>query len=242
MRFMRNTVAIMQRELLALFCSPIGYIVIAGFLLLTGVIVLVTDTFGPGKPATLRTIFEFTPFVLTIIIPAISMRMLSEEYRSGTIETLMTAPLSDAQMVVGKYLAALLFYTLMLGATLVYLLLMMWFGNPDVGVSLSSYLGLLLAGAAFAAFGVFTSSLTSNQIVAWILGTVPLMLFVWFGAFMVRYSQGAVRDVLQKINVSRHLDLFNRGLISAESVVFFVGLAVLFLFVTIKVVESRRWR
>ena len=239
---MRNTVAIMQRELFALFYSPIGYIVIAGFLLLTGVIVLVTDTFGPGKPATLRTVFDFTPYVLTIIIPAISMRMISEEYRSGTIETLMTAPLSDAQMVIGKYLAALLFYAIMLAGTLVYLFLMIWFGNPDVGVSLSSYLGLLLVGAAFAAFGVFTSSLTSNQIVAWMLGMVPLMLFVWFGTFIVRASQGGLRDILQKANIARHLDLFNRGLVSAESVVFFLSIAALFLFITIKVVESRRWR
>jgi ABC-2 type transport system permease protein len=239
---MRNTVAIMQRELLSLFFSPIGYIVIAGFLLITGVIVLVTDSIGPGKPATLRGVFDFTPYVLTIIIPAISMRTIAEEYRSGTIETLTTAPISDTQFVIGKYLAALLFYAIMLAGTLVYLVLMMLFGNPDVGAALSSYLGLLLLGASFTAFGVFTSSLTRNQIVAWMLGMVPLMLFVWFAAFIVRIAEGGLRQAFQQINILRHLDQFNRGLVTTESVVFFLATAVLFLFLAIKVVESRRWR
>jgi ABC-2 type transport system permease protein len=239
---MRNTTAIMQRELLSLFLSPIGYVVVAGFLLITGVIVLVTDSFGPGKPATLRSVFDFTPYVLTIIIPAISMRTISEEYRSGTIETLTTAPVSDTQFVIGKYLAALVFYAIMLAGTLVYLVLMMIFGNPDVGASLSAYLGLLLLGAAFTAFGVFTSSLTRNQIVAWMLGMVPLMLFVWFAAFIVRVSEGGLRELFQQINILRHLDQFNRGLVTVEGVFFFLACATLFLFLAIKVVESRRWR
>jgi ABC-2 type transport system permease protein len=239
---MRNTTAIMQRELLSLFFSPIGYIVIAGFLLITGVIVLVTDAFGPGKPATLRNVFDFTPYVLTIIIPAISMRTLAEEYRSGTIETLTTAPVSDTQLVLGKYLAALIFYAIMLAGTLIYLVLMVIFGNPDVGAALASYLGLLLLGTAFTAFGVFTSSLTRNQIVAWMLGMAPLMLFVWFAAFIVRMAEGGLRTVFQQINVLRHLDQFNRGLVTTESVVFFLAVAALFVFLTVKVVESRRWR
>jgi len=239
---MRNTAAIMQRELLSLFFSPIGYVVIAGFLLLTGVIALVTDSFGPGKPATLRRIFDFTPYVLTIIIPAISMRTISEEYRSGTIESLTTAPVSDTQFVIGKYLAAFIFYAIMLSGTLVYLILMIKFGNPDIGASLAAYFGLLLVGVSFTAFGVFTSSLTKNQIVAWMLGMVPLMLFVWFAAFIIGAVEGKLRLAFQHVNIMRHLDLFNRGLITAESVVFFLATAVLFLFFTVKVVESRRWR
>ena len=239
---MRNTVAIMQRELLSLFFSPIGYIVIAGFLLLTGVIVLVTEVFGPGKPATLRSVFDFTPYVLAIIIPAICMRTISEEYRTGTLETLMTAPVSDAELVIGKYLAALIFYLIMLAGTLIYLVMMIVYGSPDIGASLASYLGLALIGVAFAAFGVFTSSLTRNQIVAWMIAAVPLMLFVWFAAFIVGRVQGVARDVLQRLNVMRHLDQFNRGLVTFESVAFFLAVAVFFLFVSVKVVESRRWR
>lgn len=239
---MRNSAAIMQRELVSLFFSPIGYIVIAGFLLLTGIIVLVTDSFEPGKPATLRSVFDFTPYVLTIIIPAITMRAISEEYRNGTIETLMTAPVSDAELVIGKFASAVVFYAIMLGATLAYLVLMMIFGNPDIGASLASYLGLLLMGIMFVAFGIFTSSLTSNQIVAWIVATVPLMLFVWFASAMVQFVQGPVREIFQRVNILRHLDQFNRGLVTTESVVFFLGSAALFVFLAVKVVESRRWR
>lgn len=232
----------MQRELLALFYSPIAYIVIAGFLLLTGILVLVTGSFAPGQPATLRSFFAFTPYVLTMIIPAITMRLISEEYRSGTIETLMTAPISDAQMVIGKYLAAVFFYAIMLLGTLVYLVILASYGNPDIGASLASYLGLLLLGSAFIGFGIFTSSLTKNQIVAWIIGTVPLMLLVWFSAFIASRTEGLFRDAIQRINVERHLDQFNRGLVTSESVVFFVASAALFVFLSIKVVESKRWR
>lgn len=239
---MRNTIAIMQRELLSLFCSPIGYIVITGFLLLTGVIVLVTDSFGPGKPATLRSVFDFTPYVLTIIVPAICMRAISDEYRNGTIETLMTAPVSDTEVVLGKYFATVIFYAIMLGATLVYLVMMAIYGKPDIGASLASYLGLLLMGMAFAAFGIFTSSVTRNQIVAWIVGAVPLMLFVWFAAFIVRVVEGPLRDTFQRFNVMQHLDQFNRGLLTTESIVFFLGMTAFFLFASVKVVESRRWR
>ncbi len=239
---MRNALAIMQRELLSLFFSPIGYIVIAGFLLLTGVIVLVTESLAPGKPATLRQFFQFTPYVLTIIIPAITMRTIAEEYRSGSIEALMTAPVSDAQMVVGKYLASTIFYAIMLAGTLAYLVVMMMYGAPDLGASLSSYFGLLLIGMAFCGFGVFTSSLTRNQIVAWMAATIPLMLFVWFAQYIVSVASGALREAFQRANVVRHLDQFNRGLITLESVVFFLATAALFIFLSVKVVESRRWR
>lgn len=239
---MTKTIAIMQRELLSLFYSPIGYIVIAAFLVLTGGLMLFLDAFAPGKPASLRELFVFTPYVLALIIPAISMRAISEEYRSGTIEPLMTAPISDTHVVMGKFLASFAFYVIMLAATLVYLALMWLYGNPDFGATLSSYLGLMLMGSAFTAIGLFASSLTRNQIVAWMVGAIPLMLFVWFGANIVTRVTGVWRDVMQNLNVQRHLEQFTRGLVSLESVVIFLGGTALFLFLTVKVVESRRWR
>src|SRR5262245_47705391 len=137
---MRSTVAIMQRELASLFYSPIAYVVLAGFLLATGIVVVfLTDSFKPGQAATLRGFFQWMPVILAFFLPAITMRLISEEYRSGTIEPLMTAPLSDAQMVIGKYLASVAFYGLMVVSTLVYLFLLMAFGNPDVGALLAAY-------------------------------------------------------------------------------------------------------
>lgn len=237
---MRNTLAIMQRELLALFWSPIAYIVIAGFLVVTGVLAL--DRIGPGKPATLRDIFQYAPYLLSIFVPAITMRTLAEEYRSGTIESLMTAPVSDTQLVLGKYGAALAFFVIMIAGTLIYPVIMMMYGNPDLGATLASYIGMFLAGAAFTAIGLFASSLTRNQIVAWILTTVPLVLFVWLAFFIVQQVGGTTRQVLQQINISGRLDEFNRGLVTLDGVVFFLGVTALFLFLATKVVETQRWR
>jgi ABC-2 type transport system permease protein len=238
----RNTLAIMQRELLSLFCSPVAYIVIAGFLLVTGVSVLWMGVFAPGKPASLVDVFFWTPWFLTVIIPAICMRTISEEYRAGTIEKLMTAPLSDVQLVLGKYLASLVFFVVLLAPTLVYLVLMQAYGSPDWGQSLASYLGLLLIGTAFTAFGVFASSLTSNQVVAWILGWAPLLLFAVLARFVVEKVEGVWRAVFQQVNVVGRFETFSKGLITTDGVVFFLAAAVLFLFLTVKVVESRRWR
>ncbi len=239
---MRNTVAVMQRELLSLFCSPIAYIVIAAFLVITGVLTLYMQTFAPGKEASLRGVFWLMPFLLTIIIPAITMRMLSDEYRNGTLESLMTAPVTELQIVLGKYLAGLAFYLVMLATTLIYVVLLAVYGNPDFGATFSAYLGLVLIGVMFLAFGLLTSSATRNQIVAWILGAVPLMLFAYFAAFMVQTTEGWVRDTFQNINVVQRYELFSRGLVSLDGPIFFLGCAAVFLFCTIKVVESKRWR
>lgn len=239
---MRNSVAIMQRELLSLFCSPIAYIVIAGFLLMTGVLVLVTGSFAPGKPATLRSVFFWTPFVLAIILPAISMRAIADEYRTGTIETLMTAPVSDAQLVLGKYFASLIFYLIMLAATFIYVLLLYFYGAQDWGASFSAYLGLILVGMTFTAYGVFASALTKNQVVAWILGAVPLLLFAWFAYFLIPQVEGRLRDVFQQVNVMSRFETFSRGLVTLQNVMFFLATTAFWLFLAIKIVESRRWR
>lgn len=237
---MRNTIAIMNRELLALFLSPVAYVVIAGFLLITGVLAM--DAFRSGQPASLRMVFAFAPYILAIVVPAISMRAISEEYRNGTIETLMTAPLSDAEMVLGKYLASLAFYVIMIATTLIYLGLMMAYGNPDLGAAAAAYVGLLLVGLMFVAVGIFASSLTSNQIVAWMVAAVPLIVFVWFANNIGRYAEGWWRELLRSVDIMLHLSQTNRGLIATDGVIFFAATAAYFLFLAIKVVESRRWR
>lgn len=239
---MRNVTAIMQRELLSLFCSPIGYIVIAGFLLITGLLVWVTGSFEPGRPASLREILRFIPFVLTVIIPAITMRAISEEYRTGTIEGIATAPVSDAQFVLGKFLAVFSFYLIMVALTLAYLVMMLIFGNPDIGASLSTYIGLILVGLLFTTYGLFASSLTNNQIVAWVLGAVPLLLLSALAYWIVSQASGWVRTAADQINFMGKFEQFARGAVSTEGLVFFIGTAAFLLFLTVKVVESRRWR
>ena len=237
---MRYVSAVMSRELLALFCSPVAYIVIAGFLLITGIVTV--DAFGPGKPATLRSVFLLAPYILAIVAPAITMRMISEEYGNGTIEALMTTPISDAQMVLGKFFAALVFYLTIVASTLAYLVLMMLYGTPDLGAALAAYLGLVLVGSAFLAIGLFTSSLTQNQTVAWMLAAVPLILFVWFASFLSTQLEGFWRELVRTVDVRLILDQFNRGLVATDAVVLFLGVTAYFLFLAVKVVESRRWR
>jgi ABC-2 type transport system permease protein len=170
------------------------------------------------------------------------MRAVSEEYRSGAIESLMTTPLSETELVLGKYFASFIFYAIMVVATLPYLGLMAAFGAPDLGASLTAYVGLLLLGAAFVAVGVFASSLTPNQIVAWVLAAVPLLVFVWFSQIIAARAEGVWRDVFRTLNIFQHMDRYGRGLIDLESVVFFLAVAAYFVFLSVKVVESRRWR
>jgi ABC-2 type transport system permease protein len=239
---MQKTLAVMQRELLALFCSPIGFVVIAGFLLVTGITFATGGGLGPGKPATLRVVFGWTPIILAIVLPAVSMRLLSEEYRSGTVEMLLTAPISEGQVVLGKFLAALAFYATMLLSSVIFFIILAILGTPDWGAAVATYLGLLLVGMTFLSVGLLASASTGNQIVAWMLSAVPLMVFVWFGPFIQPAARGILRQVVQQIDIYRHVDQFNRGLITAESVVMFVAITALFLFVSVKVVESRRWR
>jgi ABC-2 type transport system permease protein len=240
MLIVRYVAAVMNRELQTLFYSPVAYIVIAGYLLITGVIAV--DAFRPGEPATLRGVFAFAPYILAIIVPAITMRAIAEEYRAGTIESLMTTPISDAQMVLGKFLATLVFYIVMTAATFVYVVLLAMYGSPDLGAALAAYLGLLLLGGALLAVGLFASSLTQNQIVAWMIAAVPLILFVWFASFLGSQLEGTWRELVRTVDVSLILSQFNRGLVTVEAVIFFVATTVYFLFLAVKVVESRRWR
>lgn len=240
---MRTTLAITQRELLSLFCSPIAYIVIAGFWLVTAAMAIWNaEAFGPGKPATLRDVFMWTPFVLTIVIPAMVMRTISEEYRSGTFETLMTAPVSDGQVVLGKYLAALAFYVIMIAGTLVFPIAMEIYGSPDWLEMAALYVGLLLVGATFTAFSMFASSLTRDQAVAWILGAIPLMLLVLSAYNLVKHLEGWAREFVQEINIMGRFAQFARGQVESDAIILFLACAALFLFLTVKVVESRRWR
>lgn len=239
---MRVWAAITQRELLALFCSPIGYVVVAGYWLVIGVMALMQSTFMPGALATLRDIFIWSPFILAIVVPAMTMRTLAEEYRSGTFEALMTAPVTDGQVVFGKYFAALLFYLFMLAGTLPLPILMQVFGELDWGETLALYLGLLLLGCLYVACSVFASSLTRDQAVAWILSAIPLMLIVFGAQYFVSTTEGHLREALRHLDIMGRFALFARGQLPTDGVVFFLALALLFLFLTVKVVESRRWR
>ncbi|RLF30465.1 MAG: ABC transporter permease, partial [Thermoplasmata archaeon] len=223
----------------AYFLSPIAYIVMTVFLFLSGIF------FFAGlvrtQEAYMRGVFLNMGIILLFISPAISMRLLAEEARSGTIETLMTAPVTDFQAVFGKYLASLGFYIFLLIPTIAYPIMLSFVGNPDWGPVISGYIGLILVGCFYMAVGILASSLTKNQIVAAIVGFVILLVF-WLIDIISARGSGAVHEVLQYVTLFYHLDTFVKGLIDSRDVVYYLSMSAFFLFLTVRSVESRKWR
>ena len=238
---MRSVTPITQRELSAYFYSPIAYAVLAIFMLTLGVLFMLT-TFKPGAESSLRQLVNLMPLVLTIFLPVLTMRLLAEEFRSGTIETLMTAPVNEDEVVLGKFLGAFLFYLVMLVALLAFALVIAAFGRIDVGLLAATYIGLVLLGGLYLAVGVFFSACTSNQIIAAVLTIVPLMVFTFLADYAATNVSGLTGLILHHLSIQEHFMDFSRGLVDLNDVLFFLTSTVLFLFLAVKVLESRRWR
>ncbi len=239
---MRQIFLIAQRELSALFFSPIAYMVIGLFALGTTLIFLLY--FDAGQPATLGTTFSGLIWLMILLVPAISMRLISEEFRSGTVELLMTAPLSDTQVIVGKWLGAVCFF-----AALMLPLIVLWGvlelnGSPDWGPILSGLLGLLMVGGLYLAIGTFASATTENQIIAFLI-TVFIICLLTIALFFLPRAEWVsyeLRQAMLYMNVNARFETFNKGVLAINNVIYFVSGIVLFLFLATKTLESRRWR
>jgi ABC-2 type transport system permease protein len=239
---MKHVATLARRELNVYFFSPIAYIVIAIFLALSGVF-FVKWTFVPGNEASLRAVMgDAMPIILLIILPMISMRLLAEELRSGTIETLMTAPVSEVDVVLGKFCGAMAFYGVMLATTLLYAVVVAIWGTLDVGMLVCTYIGLVLLGGFFVSVGLFFSAWTRNQVIAVVCSVVVLLVLTFLVNLLALGLSGWPRIILQQINVFNHYPDFARGALVLNHVVFFVTMTGLFLFLTVKTLESRRWR
>lgn len=235
---------IARRELSSFFRLPVGWVVIALYLLLTG-IVFGTVVLHPGEPATLRAFFSVSAWLLLPVAPAISMRLLSEEIRSGTLEPLMTSPVSDAAIVVGKYLAAVAFLALMIAPTALYALILYAVSDPppDPGPILAGYLSLLLVGAAYLAVGLLASALTSNQTLAFI-GTLLFLLLLLMLATMedAQVMTPAAKSAIYELSIQRRINDFAKGLIDTAHIVFFFAWSVWFVVMAVVAVQMRRWK
>jgi len=236
---MKNIAIIAQKELRAYFASPIAYVVIAAFLAMTGFFFWLIVSLS--REASLRGVFANMAIILLFIAPALTMRLLAEEQRSGTIELLLTLPVRDWQVVLGKFLASLAVFALMLALTLYYPLLLVWLGNPDRGPIISGYIGLLLVGGAFLSIGVFTSSLSGNQVVAALLG-FGAMLILWLIDIAGRLFGPPASDVVTYVSMSQHYFDFVRGIIDSKDVIFFLSVMAAFLFLSVQTLQLRRWR
>ncbi len=238
---MRNIITLTGRELSSQFYSPIAYIVIAVFLVVSGIF-FATTTFLAGGPSNCRPLFQLLPIVMVFVLPMLTMRLMSEEFRNGTIETLMTAPVRDIEVIVGKFLGSFIFFLLMLAATLVYPFLVSFYGPLDIGLTFTSYVGLILLGALYIAVGLFFSTCTRNQVIAVLCSFVLLAIVTLLADFLVRQIEGTPRVVMQQVSLLSHYHDFARGLIDTNHTVFFLSSTGLFLFLAVKVLEFRRWR
>ena len=238
---MRALTAIAWREYASFFRVPLGWVVIALFVCLSSIF-FVRAAIVPGTPASMRDFFGVWWALLLVVAPAISMRLFSEELRSGTIETALTAPVPDAVFVGGKYLAGLLFLGTMLAPTMLYAIVLETVSRPDFGPIASGYLGLGLLGMLYIAVGCVASSLTTSQTLAF-LGTLFTLLAL--DVLSVRLGAEApegLRKILFALSPSVRAVDFARGLIDVSSVVFFFAASAWFLMIATVVIQSRRWR
>ncbi len=238
---MRKTLHIANRELASYFLSPIAYVVITLFLLLSGLF-FVSNVFAADQPAELRYWFAPIIFVLIAITPAISMRLMSEELRSGTIEPLLTAPVSDTQVIVGKWLGAWTFFAVVLLPTLAYVAVLEIWADPDLGPLVSGYIGLLLVGGMYLAIGTFASVLSRNQIIAFIVTVFIILFFTVAMWILPQYLPQRLAQAAAFVNVNNQYEDFAKGLIDVSNITYFLGGIALFLVMAIKALESRKWR
>jgi ABC-2 type transport system permease protein len=238
---MTRATVIARRELSGFFFSPIAYVGMFLFLLAAGF--SFWDDFQPGQPAVMRAIFERMVWLLVIVVPILCMGLLSQEWATGTIETLMTAPIGETEVVLGKFIGSLAFYLVLLVPTLVYVVLLRIYSHPDYGPIFAGYLGLFLVGALFIAIALFCSSLTRSQVVAAVSAAAILLLTTivpWYASSRATLT-GFWRTAADQGVFTRYAD-FSKGIIDSGNLVFFIATTAVFLFLTIKVLESRRWK
>ncbi len=253
---MTNVLAIAHKELKSYFASPIAYIVIGFFALVFGWFFYVSVSFflqaslqmgmpGAGQininSMAIRPLLQNVAVVALFMLPLITMRTYAEEKRTGTIELLLTSPLSDAQIVIGKFLGAVALYGLMLAVTLIHIGLLFIYGNPEWKPILTGYLGLLLMGASFLSIGLLISSLTRNQIVAGMV-TFAVLLLLWTINWMSESSGPTTQKILSALSITERFDDFSKGVLSVSHLVYYLSFITFGLFLTAKSVDSERWR
>ena len=253
---MRNVMAIAQKEIKAYFDSPIAYIFIGFFALLFGYFfVALLSAFtsqsmqmmlqGGGSmnvnQQLITPLFLNASVIILFVLPSITMRTYAEEKRSGTIELLLTSPLTDVEIILGKFIGAMVLYASLLAVTVIHVATLFIFGKPEIWPVVTGYLGLLLMGGCFVSVGLLISSLTKNQIVAaMVTFAVFLMLWVidWIGQFVGPTAQ----QVLMYVSITQHLDDFVRGVLDTKHLVYYASFIGFGLFLTTRSVDSERWR
>ena len=242
---MRNMSTIFKRELQAYFSTPVAYVFIVIFLFLTGIFTFYLGGFYERNQADLEPFFQFHPWLYLFLIPAISMRLWAEERKSGTVELLMTLPVSLGQAVIGKFLAAWCFTAVALFLTFPIWLTVNYLGNPDNTVIGAGYLGSLLMAGAFLAIGSCISAFTKNQVIAFVVSVVICFLFILSGfPLVLDFFQGwapqAIVDVISSFSFLTHFSATRKGVIDVRDIIYFATLIGFWLYANTIVIEARK--
>lgn len=235
---MNNIKAIFSKELRSFFDSPVAYIVIVVFLGLLGW--FFTSSLFLANVASLRTVFEMTPFFLLFFGPAMTMRLISEEKKGGTLELLVTKPIMEYEIVVGKFLATWMLFFVTLLPTLVYFLTISFLGKVDMGPIVGGYIGLMLVGGVFLSLGVLGSSLTENQIVAFIVSFLIVFVLFIFDKILM-YFPGSIATILEYLAVDYHFSNIARGVIDTRDLVYYFSMMAVSLMIASVMLEKRKW-
>jgi len=256
---MSNILAIAHKELKSYFASPIAYIVIGFWALLYGYFFVALlnyfvrqsmqmGQFGMQGPQAMnvnqqliRPLLQNVLILILFLMPMVTMRSYAEEKRSGTIELLLTSPLTDFQIIMGKFLGAMALYAAMLAVTLIHVGLLFIYGRPEWKPLVTAYLGLLLMGGCFISVGLFISSLTKNQIVAGMV-TFAVFLMLWIITWIGSFSGPTIDKLTQYLSIVDHYDDFGKGVIDTTHLIYYVSFITFGLFLTAKAVDSERWR
>lgn len=252
--------AVMKRELKAYFYSPVAYALtgvftaLTGYFFYSGMVFYGMASFEMSRMAEfagpqelnvnefiLRPLFGNMAVILLLISPLITMRLFSEEKKSGSIEMLFTWPIRDIELTLGKYFAALLMLVSLLVPTVIYLGFVGYHAQINWGVVFSAYLGLLLLGSAFIALGVFVSTLTENQIISSAISFGALLMF-WVIAWSVGESTGPLAETLKYLSILERLDTFAKGVVDTKDIVYYLSFIFVFIFLTLRSLESKKWR
>jgi len=253
----KNVFLICKKELKSYFASPIAYILMAffglifGFGFYTATRDMMRYSFQAqmmGQQATMnineqiiRPLLGFASTIALFLVPMITMRLIAEEKRTGTIELLMTSPVKDYEIIIGKWLGALLLYAGVLGMSMLNIAMLFAWGKPDLKPVLVGYLGLLLQGGCLLAIGTFISATTRNQIIAGGV-TFFVCLLLWLLSWFTAFDTGVVNQVINYLSIVTHMENFQKGVIDSKDVVFYLSMIFFALFMTSRAMESLRWR
>lgn len=236
---MDKILPIYKRELRAYFDSPTAYVVITVFLLVTGW--FFTSNFFLVGQADLRVIFGVIPFIFIFITPALTMRLISEERKTGTMELLVTMPIPDYAIIIGKFLAAISLLTAMILPTVVYAITVSTLGDLDWGPAIGGYIGLILMGGVYLAVGTFGSSLSESQVVAFIVSWLMVFILFLLDKILLFLPSWLVTPI-EYLSVESHFQSITRGVIDSRDLVYYFSMMAIFLFLASRKLAARRWR